>query len=486
MSTSAPLMLSVSGLRGIVGASLTPNVAANYAAALARWLTEQMPAGMRDPLHVVVGRDSRPSGAMVEHAVVAGLLAMGVKVTQIGIATTPGVAVMVQHLEASAGIVITASHNPIMWNGLKPIRFDASAPSASNVESIIANYRENKPDFVPVERIATSHSDPHSAVVHVARILDRINVEAIRKRKFKVVLESVHGAGGPSTALLLREAGVEFVHLYGEPTGRFPHTPEPTRENLVGLSAAMREHQADIGFAQDPDADRLAMVDAAGQYIGEEYTLALTALHVLSSRMDDEYDTPPTEMGQGASAVGIRRKPTIVTNLSTSRMVDDVAAKVGGTVARTPVGEANVASTIRHKLAAFGGEGNGGVIWPAITHVRDSLAGIALMLEFLATTDQTLASAVAALPAYAIVKDKVELGPGVNAAEMTAKMKAYFAGRSGVKLDEQDGLRVDWADRWVHVRGSNTEPIVRLIAEAPDESAARAVIRETRTAVGLK
>ena len=206
---------------------------------------------------------------------------------------------------------------------------------------------------------------------------------------------------------------------------------------------------------------------------------------MLSSRLSDEYETPPTELGQEVGDVSVRRKAVIVTNLSTSRMVNDVAAKVGGSVVRTPVGEANVASAIRHRLAAFGGEGNGGVIWPAITHVRDSLAGIALMLEFLATTEQSLAEAVASLPAYAIVKDKVELGPGVNAAEMTARMKSHFAGKSGVKLDEQDGLRVDWSDRWVHVRGSNTEPIVRLIAEAPDEASARAVIAETRAAVGL-
>jgi phosphomannomutase len=253
--------------------------------------------------------------------------------------------------------------------------------------------------------------------------------------------------------MLLETLGVELVHLYAEPTGQFPHTPEPTRENLTGLCEAVREHGADIGFAQDPDADRLAVVDEAGRYIGEEYTLALAALHVLS-----------------------RTPGPAVANLSTSRMLDDLAERYGGHVIRTPVGEANVAAAMREHQAVIGGEGNGGVIWPPIACVRDSLGGMALLLELLAGRDQPLSRIVADIPAYAIVKTKQPIAPG-GAEGILQRLADRYADE---KLDTQDGVRIDRDRGWVHVRPSNTEPILRVIAEAPDQSAAEALIDEMR------
>ncbi len=489
--TQAPLMISISGLRGLIGQSLTPSVAAEYAACFGQWLfqhrrpdvasktartisTMSMPGAGGGGVtgggsHVVIGRDSRPSGAMIEASAVAGLLAVGCRVTTLGIATTPAVALMVDELQADGGMVITASHNPIIWNGIKCLRYDGVAPPANQAQQIIDTFHKRQITYAPVEQLQSAQANDQAGQVHLQRILPFVDVAKIRAarsaggRKFKVVLDSVCGAGGPSTALLLRELGVEVIHLHGEPTGLFPHTPEPTRENLVGLSQAVRAHQADLGFAQDPDADRLALVDDQGRYIGEEYTLALGALHVLS------------QLGDKA------RGATLAANLSTSRMIDDIAQKFGATVLRTPVGEANVAAAMREHQSVFGGEGNGGVLWPKVGLVRDSLAGIALVIELLAQRGQPLSQVMNDIPTYAIVKDKVD----VNAqalARMSEVMQKTFA---GLKLDMQDGVRVDWPNKWVHVRPSNTEPIIRVIAEAGDESQARQLITQVKQAMGV-
>ncbi len=454
MSTAA-LMLSISGLRGVIGQSLTPIVAARYGAALGSWLKQS--SGKPHP-HAVIGRDSRPSGMMVQSAVASGLIATGCRVTTLGIATTPGVAVMVEHLQADGGLVITASHNPIIWNGIKALRHDGLAPPPDQAAQIIDRFNRDQVSYVPVEGYQTLAQDDTAGAVHVDRILRHIDVRAIRQRKPKVVLDSVHGAGGPSTALLLNQLGVELIHLYGEPTGQFPHTPEPTAENLVGLSAAVKQHGADIGFAQDPDADRLALVDEKGNYIGEEYTLALGALHVLA-----------------------RTPGPVAANLSTSRMLDDVAAKFKVPVHRTPVGEAHVAAAMRRSGAAFGGEGNGGVIWPKVIHVRDSLGGIALMLELLATSGKTVSQLAASIPAYAIVKDKLPIQEGMAQRTIATLQKAF----TGQRIDMQDGIRIDMPEGWVHVRASNTEPIMRIIAEAADRKTAQGLIDRVRKSASL-
>ncbi len=458
--SDAPLMISISGMRGLIGSSLTPAVAMRYAATFGQWLKSQNPGVP----HVVIGRDSRPSGQMIESAAVAGLLGVGCKVTSVGILTTPGVAIMTRHLGAQGGIVITASHNPIIWNGLKFLRHDGVAPPAPQAQQIIDLYKSGDDlNLVDVHGLQAFTQDATALDVHVQRTLAQVDVPLIRSARLKAVLDSVHGAGGPETAALLKELGVDVVHLYAQPTGLFPHTPEPLKENLVELAQSVQAHQADVGFAQDPDADRLAIVDERGQYIGEEYSLALTTLHVLE-RLGPQ--------AKGAKAVA---------NLSTSRMVDDIAQRFGATVLRSAVGEANVAAVMSEHKAVIGGEGNGGVILPQSSLIRDSLVGIALVLELLARRKQKLSEIAAEIPAYAIVKDKMPVDQAI-VARLKPVLGSAFAQQ---KIDTQDGVRIDWPDSWVHVRASNTEPILRLIAEARDEATARSLISQVRKALGI-
>lgn len=447
------LMLSVSGMRGLIGQTMTPAVASRFAGAFAGWLRET--TGKSAP-HVVFGRDSRPSGEMVERAAISGLLAAGCRVTSLGIVTTPTVAIMVDQLQADGGMVATASHNPIEWNGLKPLTSDGVAPPPDQARLIIDRFNAEQIDLVPVDRLSTVEADPKANDVHIRRLLNAVDADAIAAAGLKVVLDSVHGAGGPATAELLSKLGVECVHLFAEPTGQFPHTPEPTKENLVGLCDAVREHGADIGLAQDPDADRLAVVDERGTYIGEEYTLALAAMHIMAK-------TP------GPSAA----------NLSTSRMIDDIAKQHGQAVYRTPVGEANVSKRMRENECVIGGEGNGGVIWPHIGYVRDSLTGIAIVLELLAGRKQPLSELAAEVPAYTIIKQKQPIEPGM-ADRAVEQLQQAFADE---QVDTQDGIRIDTEAGWVHVRPSNTEPILRVIAEAGDEAAANALIDRVRQVI---
>ncbi|QQE13579.1 phosphoglucosamine mutase [Planctomycetota bacterium] len=452
----APLMLSVSGMRGWVGDSLTPIEVIRYAAAFGSWLKESL--GNKDAApHVVIGRDSRPSGEMFESAASAGLASVGCKVTKLGIASTPGVAIMGKHLKADGGVVVTASHNPIIWNGFKALRSDGVAPPVDQANVIIEKFKKNEADYVGVEKLQPICEDKTTAQVHVDKVLQHIDVEAVKAAKLHAVVDSVHGAGGEEAKILFDALGVQITHLYAEPTGQFPHVPEPTQENLVELAKVVKKEDADIGFAQDPDADRLAVVDNNGKYIGEEYTLALCAKHVLRE-------------GDSSAA-----------NLSTSRMLDDIAKAAGASVIRSAVGEANVASAMKANNAIVGGEGNGGIIWSKVIHVRDSLVGIALLCEMLAQRKTTLDKIVEEIPSYAIVKDKVDLESGMGEKIMPTMLDVF----GDQKIDIQDGVRVDWENKWVHVRTSNTEPIMRIIAEASSDNEAVDLINQVREALKL-
>lgn len=452
-SNEAPLMLGISGMRGLVDRSLTPSIVARYAMAFGRWLQDRCP-GQPAP-QVLLGRDSRPSGQRFEAAAVTGLMAAGCFVRRLGVVSTPGVAAMIRQRGADGGLVITASHNPSSWNGVKLMLRDGVAPSPALAAEVIDCFGAGSEiDFNEAAPVSVDN-DNETVAVHCDAVRTCVDVESIRRARLTVVVDSVHGAGGPETQTLLKDLGVFAVHLYPEPSGQFPHTPEPTKENLTGLCDAVRQHEADLGFAQDPDADRLAIVDGQGRYIGEEYTLALCALHRL------------------------QRGEVTVANLSTSRMIDDIAAMVGATVHRTPVGEAHVAAEMARCGATIGGEGNGGVILSSISYVRDSLVGISLMLEMLAQRRVCLDQIVGTLPCYAMVKDKMPFKSHMVDG-MAQSMRRQFPGEP---FDEQDGVRVDLADRWVHVRASNTEPIVRLIGEAPDLAQAAALIEQTKLAL---
>lgn len=449
---SAPLMLSVSGLRGIVGASLTPEVAARYGSALGAWFVRHRGASPR----VVVGRDSRPSGEMVENAVVAGLSAAGCRVVRLGILSTPGVAWMVRRLGADGGVVLTASHNPTPWNGVKCLRHDGVAPPKAEAEEIVALFRGGAIPLAGATGIPPAAAAGDAVRAHVARILELVDAAAIRAANLHAVVDATCGAGGPEAEALLAALGVRCTGLWLEPSGAFPHNPEPTRENLSELAAQVPRAGAACGFALDPDADRLAIVDEQGRYIGEEYTLALAVLHKLPAG--------------GATAA----------NLSTSRMLDDIAAARGGRVVRSAVGEANVAEAMRAHGCTVGGEGNGGVIFPAISQVRDSFLAMAFTLELLAARRRPLSAIVAEIPSYAMVKEKQPVDPAL-VARLAQVLPAAFP---EARADTRDGVRLDWPDRWVHVRASNTEPIVRLISEAPDAAGAARLVEDCRRALG--
>jgi phosphomannomutase len=436
------LMMTVSGVRGIIGETMTPTLAAELGAAFGAHL-----GGGK----VVIGRDSRPSGPMVLAAVTSGLLATGCEVIDLGVVSTPGAAMMTVKHGAAGGVMITASHNPIMWNGIKFFTPAGCAPPPELAEKVFDRYRRKALDLVKVDRIGRASCDDSTNETHVARVLEVLDVEAIRRMHTRVVLDSINGAGCVSGRMLLERLGCEVVHINGEPNGRFAHTPEPIAENLTGLCEAVRRHQAAIGFAQDPDADRLAVVDDAGRYIGEEYTLALAARFVLARR-------------PGAAAA----------NLSTSRMIDDIAAEAGGIIVhRSPVGEANVVKAMQDHACVIGGEGNGGVIDPRIVWVRDSLVSMGFVLNLLAGERRPLSAVVDGMTHYVMIKRKFEM-PRERIAVWLQKVRG-IAGKG--RINDTDGIRIDWPEGWVHLRPSNTEPIARVIAEAADGATAESLVK---------
>ncbi len=442
------LMAGISGVRGLIGQSLTPAVVLEYAQAYGTLL-----AGGR----VVLARDSRPSGPHFEAAAAAGLVATGCRVTRLGLAMTPTVGHAIRAGGYAGGVVITASHNPAPWNGVKFLDDLGVAPDAERARQIsairaAAAYRLLPDGFAPLE------TDETAGARHVQAVRAACDVDLRPLKGLRIVLDSVNGAGCLHTPALLAALGCELIHLNGEPTGAFAHPPEPVREHLTELCAAVREARAAFGCAQDPDADRLALVDEHGTYIGEEYTLALAVWAVLS-----------------------RRPGPVAANLSTSRMIDDVAARYGARVIRTPVGESHVARAMLAQKCVVGGEGNGGVIDPRIAYVRDSLSAISLVLQLLAATGRTLSQLVADLPRYSMVKQKLD----VPRERMEPAIQAVAAAFAARRPNTADGVRVDFDTGWVHLRASNTEPIMRIIAEARSAAEAEALIAQVRSAAGL-
>jgi len=436
---SQELIISISGMRGLIGKNLFPETATGYGSAFGTFLKKRHTG--QEKLSVAIGRDSRPSGVMIFSAVAAGLTAVGIDVVDLGICSTPAVGVMLRHLKCAGGIVITASHNPTPYNGIKLLLENGIAPPKEMAEQIIQAYRDARFDFVDALGCGISKLDTHANQVHLDKVLAIVDKDKIRPKKFRVVLDSVNGAGGVEGLMLLEALGCEVVPMNVEPTGIFAHTPEPTAENLTTLCQQVADSGAVAGFAQDPDADRLAIVDEKGDYIGEEFTLALVAQLVFSKM-------------QGPAAA----------NLSTSRMIDDIAAKVGCEVIRTAVGEANVANAMIEHNCVIGGEGNGGIIDLRVGPIRDSLVGMALVLELLTETGKTVSQLAGELGGYTMQKNKYPADKE-QAAAIIEKTKAAFP---DAKLNTSDGCRFDFPDGWIHIRTSNTEPIMRIIVETKD------------------
>lgn len=464
------LMVGVSGVRGIVGRDLTPEFVARYAAAFGTWAAGRVRrARGRRRAAVVLGRDARTSGPMFAAAAQAGLMSVGCDVIDIGLVLTPSAQLAVEYHGAAGGIVLTASHNPIEWNALKFVGPDGIFLDPAAGADVGALAGAGVPDRADFAGIGVVRTDPHAVDRHVAAVLalPLVATRQVRARRFRVVLDTVRGAAGPAMTKLLRRLGCRVMGFNTETDGLFPRPPEPVPEHLKPVGALVRRHRAHIGFAVDPDGDRLAILDEQGRPIGEDYTVAFAVRAVLG----------PSPRGRARPARGATsaRRPVVVCNLSTSLVVDDAAHACGARVVRTPVGEAHVARAMLAHGAPVGGEGNGGAIYPALHAGRDAPVAAALALSLLARERCTVSELVGGAPRYAIVKAKVTGVRRERLPEVYEQLRERFADAA---VDQQDGLRLAWADRWLHVRPSNTEPVVRLIAEAPTRAAAAALVEE--------
>jgi phosphomannomutase len=445
---SDTLVVSISGVRGIVGAGLTPDVVEQYAIAFG------MLARDSGGETIVLGRDARTSGPMFAEVVTAALQSVGVTVIDCGLIPTPTAQLAVEHHGAAGGIVITASHNPVEWNALKFVGPDGLFLNKQTANRLFDYVARGTKDGTGVAPRGGLVSDDAAIDRHLDGVLglELVDVAAIKQRGFTVALDCVRGAGGTIMPRLLEQLGCKMVGMDLETDGKFPRAPEPIPENLSPLGSLVRDSGSDLGIAVDPDVDRLAVLDETGTPIGEDYTLAF-----------------------GVRAVLARRTGSVVTNLSTSLVVEDAAREHGATVQRAPVGEANVADMMKRTGAVIGGEGNGGVMLPDLHLGRDAPVAASLVLGLLVQTGRTVSELVAAAPRYSIVKSKVDRGGSLDRIYLALEQRFPDA-----SFDKQDGLRLTWNDSWLHVRPSGTEPIVRMIAEAPTDEAAVALVAAAR------
>jgi phosphomannomutase len=453
------LMISISGIRGVVGESLNPELVARYGAAFGIYCRRHRP----DAPTVVIGRDGRTSGHILADAVASGLQATGVHVRDLGICPTPTVQIAVEHEGAGGGISITASHNPIQWNGLKFI--GASGMFLDAMENHELLDIAGQPIAYARWNTLGQRTDDHSWLrKHMDAVLglEYLDVQSIRSRKFRVVLDCINAAGGTIMPALLKELGCTVTDVNCDVSGIFSHTPEPIPENLGELAALVETNKADLGIAVDPDVDRLVLITERGEPFGEEYTIASAVRFVLGK--------------EEARQTGKRTSPhTVVVNLSTTRAVDDIAKRYGARVIRTPVGEINVAKRMSELGSVIGGEGSGGVILPAVHLGRDAVVGVGLLLQLLTDSGMPLSELKAGLPRYWIAKGKIDVGTR----SPQAVIQAFQQRLEGTgTISTEDGLKIDYPEHWVHLRRSNTEPIIRVIAEARTGEQARALVSE--------
>ena len=445
----APLMISVAGIRGIVGDTLTPEVVARFVAAFAR----SAPPGA-----IVVGRDARLSGPTVARAATAGLTAAGRDVVDLGLATTPTTQIAVEHLGAAGGVIVTASHNPAAWNALKFLSPRGEFLSAAEGARLRRRYDKPRGLWARFDRLGAERREEGALEWHLERVLglEHLETERIRARALTVVVDGCSSVGGIAVPRLLERLGARVIELDCVPDGRFTRELEPLPEHLGRLCREVRARGADFGVALDPDADRAAFVDARGEPLGEEYTVAL-----------------------GAAVVLVRRRGPVVTNLSTSRIIDAVCARSGVPLYRAPVGEAHVVRAMRAHKAVAGGEGNGGMIVPEAHYGRDGLVATALVAQALTASGKTLRALADELPRFAMVKAKLPR-PRDPWARLAPRLRARLAGH---RVEARDGLRFSRGDAWVHVRPSGTEPVVRVIAESPDPARTRELVETVRAAL---
>jgi phosphomannomutase len=456
------LIRSISGIRGTVGGKagegITPPDLVKYAAAFGTWVRSKSPSGK---ITIVLGRDARLSGELCETLVSGTLAGLGMDVINLSLATTPTVEIAVQELKANAGIILTASHNPRQWNALKLLNASGEFLSAKDGAEVLAIAEKADFTFAEVDNLGKVIYNPGMGNIHISRVLQLplVNQEAIRKARFRVVIDCVNSVGGLVLPQLLKELGVaEVVEMFCDPSGEFPHNPEPLPQHLGDISAAMKEHKADVGFVVDPDVDRLAIINEDGSMFGEEYTLVAVADYVLRHAPGDT-----------------------VSNLSSTRALRDVTEQHGGSYHPAPVGEVNVVEEMKRVNAVIGGEGNGGVIYPPLHYGRDALVGIALFLSHLALSGKPCSGLRKTYPEYVISKNRIELTPDIDVDNVLALIRDKF---SSYPVNTADGVRIDFGKEWVALRKSNTEPIIRIYAESASEGSAQAlanrIIQEIR------
>ncbi|GGF08768.1 phosphomannomutase [Chishuiella changwenlii] len=440
------LIKSISGFRGTIGGkpgdNLTPIDAVKFAAAYGTWLKNQ---SSQSEYKVIIGRDARISGQMISQLVCSTLQGLGINVVDLGLSTTPTVEVMVTHLNADGGIILTASHNPKEWNALKLLNAKGEFVSSEDGAQILSFVDKDEYTFAEVDHLGTYETFDDGIDLHIDKILalPLVDAEAIKKKNFKVAIDAVNSTGGIAIPKLLERLGVTYYGMYCEPNGQFPHNPEPLKEHLGDICKKVIEEGADFGVVVDPDVDRLAIIDEKGEMFGEEYTLVAIADYVLSK-------TPSAT----------------VSNLSSSRALRDVTERYNQNYSPSAVGEVNVVVEMKNVNAKIGGEGNGGIIYPELHYGRDSLVGIALFLTQLAEQEITVSELRKTYPAYYMAKKKIELTPEINVDELLVKIQDVYKNE---QINTVDGVKIDFPTEWVHLRKSNTEPIIRIYTESTSE-----------------
>ena len=443
------LIKSISGIRGTIGGkvqeNLTPIDAVIFAAAYGTWLKQHQD---KEKIKVVIGRDARISGEMIQNLVQYTLIGLGIDVVNIGLSTTPTVEIAVPMEQADGGIILTASHNPKEWNALKLLNNKGEFIDAEDGASVLKIAQENDFNFASVDNLGEIFINDAYMDIHIDEVtqLPLVNTEAIKNRKFRVVVDGVNSTGGIIIPNLLKELGVEVIKLYCEPNGNFPHNPEPLKEHLSDICKKVVEEKADFGIVIDPDVDRLAFICENGEMFGEEYTLVACADYILQ-----------------------KNKGNVVSNLSSSRALRDIAEKHNVGYYAAAVGEVNVVTEMKRTNAVIGGEGNGGIIYPELHYGRDALVGIVLFLSLLAEKNCTVKQLRDSYPAYFMSKNKIQLTEAINPEEILKKMERKYMNE---QISTIDGLKIDFADCWVHLRKSNTEPIIRIYTEAKNQNEA--------------